>query len=144
MKKVILTITFILFLVACDVPETYVYLGKQVPKKYIKEIKSLGLIEKDEKLIYFYSDGLTDIKDGLFFVTDQNLVLYSNQWEEPKTIIPFGNISFLNIEYNKSFLEDSYVYVVTKDSLEVEFPISSERNRDEDFYNYILKKSNLQ
>lgn len=132
----------IFFLIGCDGPETYIYLGHQVPKKYIEEVKNLGLLQNDEKIKYFYSDAITDIKEGIYFVTDQKLVLYNNEWQEPKTIIMFDEIISLDVEYNDSFYEDSYIMVET-DELELDFPVSSEKKRDKDFYNYILQKSNL-
>lgn len=132
----------VIFLFGCDGPDTYVYLGHQVPKQYIEEVKNLELLQNDEKIQYFYSDGITDIKEGLYFVTDQKLVAYNKEWQEPKTIISFDEITSLDIEYNDSFFEDSFITVVT-DEFELDFPVSSEKKRDKDFYNYILQKSNL-
>lgn len=114
-----------------------------MPKKYVEKVKSLGLLKNGETIKYFYSDALLDIKDGLYFVTDQNLVAYSEEWEEPKTIISFNDIISADVEYNESFYEDSYIMIETKDGLELDFPVSSEKKRDKDFYNYIVQKSNL-
>ncbi len=141
----ILTIFFILSIFSgCDdSPDTYVYLGNQMPKKYLKEIRTMNLLENNEKIKYFYSDGLYDIKEGFYFVTDQKLVAYSENWEEPETIIYFNEIISLEVEYHDSWYEDSYIMLKTNDGLELDFPVSSERKRDKDFYNYLLKKSNL-
>ncbi|MEH6538421.1 MAG: hypothetical protein V7719_18645 [Psychroserpens sp.] len=125
-----------------DSPDTYVYLGSQMPKTYAEEIRSLNLLENNEKIKYFYSDGFYDIKEGFYFVTDQKLVAYNESWEEPKTIIFFNEIISLDVEYNESFYEDSFIMVETNE-MELDFPVSSERKRDKDFYNYLLKKSNL-
>ena len=126
------------------VPETYVYLGHQVPKKYLREIRSLDLLSEGEKIKYFYTDALVDIKDGLYFVTDQNLVLYCQDWEEPETIIDFNEIIKLEAEYDDSFFIDSMIYVETKSGLEVSFPVSSERGRDKDFVDHIRKSSQIE
>jgi len=125
-------------------PETYVYPGKQVPKRYMKEIRELGLLEEGEKIAYFYSDGMLDIKEGLYFVSDRHLVLYCKDWEEPKTIIDFENITKIDAEYNDSFLEDTYVTVETVSGLEVSFPVSSERKRDEKFVQHIASKARVE
>ena len=125
-------------------PETYVYLGHQVPKKYLKEVRALDLLSEDEKIKYFYTDGLVDIKDGMYFVTDRNLVLYCNYWEEPETIIDFNEITNLEVEYDDSFLNDSMIYVETKSGLEVSFPVSSERGRDKKFVEHIRQKSGIE
>ena len=125
-------------------PETHVYLGHQVPKKYLREIRSLNLLSENEKIKYFYTDAIVDIKDGLYFVTDRNLVLYSKDWEEPDTIIDLNDIVKLEVEYDDSFFIDSMVYVETKSGLEVSFPVSSERGRDKNFVAHIREKSQLE
>jgi hypothetical protein len=107
-------------------------------------MKKLDLLDKGEIIKYFYSDGLLDVKEGFYVVTDTSLILYCEEWEVPKTKIPFNQILSLNIEYNISFFEDSYLEVTTSNGLEATFPISSGKKRDKDFYNYLLEKSNLQ
>lgn len=138
--KIILISLLSLFF-ACDAPDTSVYLGNQVPKKYMKEIRDLGLLEENETIKYFYSDALFDIKEGLYFVTNLKLVAYCSEWEEPETIVPFNEITFLNVVYNESFYEDSFIMLETEYGLELEFPVSSEKGRDKDFFNYLLSKS---
>ena len=134
-------LTFLaLYIIGSIAPVTSVYLGRQVPKKYVEEIKGLKLLRHGEKIVYFYSDGFIDIKDGMYFVTDQNVVAYNNLWEEPETIIPFETIDSLSVDYDDSFLEDSYIFIRTLDGLEVTFPVSSERNRDKIFYEFIRKR----
>ncbi len=136
-------VLFSLVILGSFVPETSVYLGHQVPKKYLNEIRSLDLLAYDEKIKYFYTDAFIDIKEGLYFVTDQNLVLYNKAWGEPNTIIGFEEIIKLEAEYDDSFVNDSIVYVETKSGLEVSFPVSSEYGRDKDFVEYIRKKSGV-
>ncbi len=125
------------------VPETYIYLGHQVPKKYLSEIRSLGLLSEDEKIKYFYTDAAFDIKEGLYFVTDRNLVLYCKEWEEPNIVIDFKKIIKVEAEYDDSFFNDSIIYVETQSGLEVEFPLSSERGRDKDFVEIIRQRSGV-
>lgn len=130
-----------LLFTGCNTPETWVYLGGEVPKKYMEEVMSLGLLEKDEEMEYFYSDGLFDIKEGFYFVTDQKLVAYSEAWEEPKTVIPYGEIRKLDFEHNSSLFKDSYILVETKDDMFLEFPVSSEKKRDRAFFNFLREKT---
>ena len=132
-----------LFVIGSIVPETYVYLGRQVPKKYKTEIKDLGLLDNNEELKYFYTDGFFDIKEGLYFVTDQKLVVYCKDWDEPETIIEFHEVTKLEVEYDDSFVEDSYITLETIHGLELSFPVSSEKKRDKAFYEYLLEKSGI-
>lgn len=123
-------------------PETFVYLGQQVPKKYVAETRALGLLEEDEKMEYFYTDAFLDIKQGMYFVTDKHLVLYSEEWAEPKIIINYEDITNIAAEYDESFVQDSEVTVETTSGLNVSFPVSSEKGRDKKFVQYI--RSNMQ
>ena len=120
-------------------PETFIYPGKQVPRKYMSEIRYLDLIEAEEKIKYFYSDALFDVKEGMYFVTDQNLVLYSKIWEIPKFIVPLEEITNVEACYDDSFFTDSYIYVETVDGWELSFPLSSEQKKDRSFVAYLEK-----
>ena len=126
------------------VPETYVYLGRQIPKKYLSEIRSLGLLAEDEKIKYFYTDAFLDIKEGMYFVTDKNLVLYSSSWEVPETMIPFDQIASIEVQYDDSFFEDTSVFVTTHSGMEVSFPVSSEKERDRKFVGAIQEELNVE
>jgi hypothetical protein len=125
-------------------PETFVYIGHQVPKKYLDEIRSLALLEPDEKIKYFYTDAMFDIKDGLYFVTDKHLVLYCQKWEEPEAIINYKDIINIETEFDESFFEDSYVTIETVSGLEVSFPVSSEKGRDKKFVQHIRSKMEVE
>jgi hypothetical protein len=145
----ILLIAFGAFVMICFIglvyigmvaPETFVYNKNDIPKKYVDEMRDLSLLQSKERVQYMYSDGLLDIKDGLYALTDQHLILYNEEWNEPKTIIEFNDIIDLYIDYDDSFLDDSYISVETKFGIQVNFPVSSEKGRDRDFFNYLNKK----
>lgn len=121
-------------------PETFVYEGKEVPERFLKTIKSLGLLQPGEELKYFYSDAIFDIKEGMYCVTDRNIALYSNDWEAQKAIVPFEKVVKVEVEYNPSFFEDSYVTVHTEDFVHF-FPLSSDKGRDKKCIEYILSKT---
>jgi hypothetical protein len=129
-----------LMVLGSSMPETSVYLGHQVPKKFLTEIRSLGLLEPNEKIKYLYTDAIFDIKEGMYFVTEDHLVLYCQEWEEPETIISYKDITNIDTEYNESFFEDSYVMIETISGLEVGFPVSSEKERDKEFVRHIKSK----
>ncbi len=145
-KKVVavcITIFVVLAIVVAiigeNVPETSVYTGRQIPGKFMEEIRSLNLIEKDEQIIYFYTDAMFDITSGLYFVTERNLVLYSNAWEAPEIIIPLDQIDSVDVEYDDSFWNDTNVYVTTYAGMEVSFPVSSENGLDRKFVEVLTK-----
>jgi hypothetical protein len=131
-----------LFVLGSIGPDTAVYTGRQVPARFMKTIRSLNLLSEGEQIRYFYSDALVDIKTGLYFVTDKNLVLYSTDWEKPETIIPLERIMSLDVEYNDSFWDDSMVSVTTYSGMEVYLPVSSEKGLDRKFVQAIRKNLN--
>lgn len=120
-------------------PDTSVYLGAQVPKHFMNEVRKLGLLEEGEVIKFFYSDGLFDIKDGFYFVSDRHLVIFSEVWEEPATVVDFDEITTLDVDYNDSFLDDSMVYFETE-TYAMSFPVSSEHGRDKQFVEYLEEK----
>jgi len=125
-------------------PDISIYAGRQIPKNYMKAIRSLNLLEGDEQIRYFYSDALYDIKEGLYFVTGKNLVVYSNEWEEPATVIPYNQIKSLDVQYDDSFFNDSMVFVTTYSGVEVNFPLSSEKGLDKKFVEVIQENINVE
>lgn len=129
----------VLIVLGSIAPETSIYLGRQLPKKYVLEIKSLGLVGENEEIKYFYSDAYFDIKDGMYFVTDKNLILYSSDWEDPKTIIKHSDILNIKVDYNDSFFEDSLAVIDTTE-YELSFPLSSEHGIDKKFIEFLSSK----
>lgn len=125
-------------------PETHIYLGQEVPGRFIEKVNELDLLEPEEKIKYFYSDALMDIKEGLYFVSDQKLVVYSTLMEDSVSIIPFEEMINLRVYFDESFFEDSYIYVETSDGYEIGFPLSSEKGRDKLFYSYLQEKTGIE
>ena len=125
-------------------PETSIYNGSQVPKRFMSKIRDLGLLAEGEKIKYFYSDAILDIRDGMYFVTDRKLVVYCRDWEDPDLAMELGRIAMIDAEYDDSFWTDSYVTVIAEDEEEVSFPLSSENGRDKDFVNYLAGKAGVE
>ncbi|MEL6924725.1 MAG: hypothetical protein AAFO94_11825, partial [Bacteroidota bacterium] len=87
------------------------YRGQDVPDKYRKLLREKGVLQEGEQLIYFYTDAFSDILDGCYFVTDRHLVVYMQEWNPPEEIMPYDELSYLNIEYSDEALLDSYIRV---------------------------------
>jgi hypothetical protein len=86
----------VLFVAAALGPEDEVIPGRQLKARYAREIEELGLLDKNEELAYFYSDAFYSIRNGLYFFTDRKVVLYNEDWEKAKIIVPYNAI--VNIE----------------------------------------------
>ena len=115
-------------------PETSVYTGNQVPKRFVDTMKDVGALEPGETILYFYSDGLTDIRKGFYFVSDRKVAIYSTETgDTPLTAIPFDQIEDVDIARSDSFFDDSDVTLTLKNGGEVSFPLSQENDKDEKF-----------
>ena len=128
-----------LFVLSIFGPEIHVVNGKQIPKRHMNQIESLGLLDEGEQIAYFYSDALSDIREGMYFVSDKNLVVYSEDWDPPAIITPFEDILELSADYNASFWEDSLIWVRLTDETEFAIPVSSDRGGDKRFFEYLFR-----
>ena len=123
-------------------PETSVYTGNEVPARFVKVMKEVGALEDDEEIIYFYSDAMTDIRDGFYFVSDKGVVYYSEvTGAEPLIRVDFEDIDEIEFFRNESFFEDSEITLVLKDGKLVSFPVSSEGDKDIRFREPIEERS---
>jgi len=124
-------------------PETFVVSGRQMTKAHSRIIRELNLLEDAERIQYFYSDALTDIRKGMYFVTDKKLVLYNANWEESKLVAPFAAVADAQLERNESFFKDSYITIRLDNGEVWMFPVSSERGNDKAFYDYLISRINI-
>jgi len=119
-------------------PETSVYTGNNVPSRFIDTVKDVGALEPDETILYFYSDALSDIQNGFYFVSDKRVVIYNESTGgDPLTVVGFDQIETLDLYRDTSFLTDSEVYLELKDGSTISFPLSSETGGDERFFKAI-------
>ncbi len=126
-------------------PETYVVTGRELSDRHRRTLEELGLLAPGESVDYFYSDALLDIRDSFMLLTDDRLVVYSNEWEGPETVFAYEDILVLEAEFVEEWYLDSYFVVEDRSGLEVTFPVSSERGRDRDVYELLEARcSNLE
>lgn len=123
-------------------PETSVYTGNQVPARFIDTMKEVGALEDGESIVYFYSDGITSIKEGFYFVSDRKVVVYAEHLQDKLTIIPFEDIESTSLSRDTSFFEDSQITIVKRNGEFVSFPVSSELDRDVQFNDQIEMRIN--
>jgi hypothetical protein len=122
-------------------PETRVVAGHEVSKHQAKIIGQLGLLQPGERIQYFYSDAVVDIRNGMYFVTDRRLVLYCKDWEKTSQEAVFGEISRIEGELKDSFWEDSTIHVTLKGGETLEFPLSNEKGGSRRFFDYLKSKA---
>lgn len=141
--SVILIGIIALMYIGANTPATHIYSENEIPVKYREELNKLSLLSGDEKIVFFYSDALLNITDGLYILTNEHVILYVAEWDEPKLKMNYSEIDFIDIDYDDSFLNDSFITIENEQGLMVKFPVSSEKGRDHDFFNYLQKKVEL-
>lgn len=122
-------------------PDTAIYTGNQVPSRFVATMKDVGALAEDETILYFYSDAMSDIRDGFYFVSDKKVGIYSETaGQTPLITVDFDEIAELYLDRNESFFIDSQITLELKDGRMVSFPVSSEVDRDERFFESIQSR----
>jgi uncharacterized RDD family membrane protein YckC len=107
--------------------------GSRLNPRYLETIHQLNLLDKDEKIFYFYSDALFSIKEGFYFLSNKKVAIFREDADEPISV-PFEEIADLEIAYSDGFFEDSDVYLTLKNEEIVWFPLSHEEGGDKKFF----------
>ena len=118
-------------------PGTAVVSGRQLEQRFLDKVHELGLLQEGETIQYFYSDAMVDIAGGLYLVTDRHVILYNDQWPEPRIILPFEEVTSLEASYDDSFFVDSTLTLGLPDGSSISFPVSSEQGGDRRVFEYI-------
>ena len=120
-------------------PDTKVMSGRQVPARFLAQIRKLEVLEPDEQIRYFYSDALVNIEEGFYLLTDRKVVVYSRTYEEPAVLVPFHEIEEIDAAFSDTWLDDSWITLTLTDGTLVSFPASSEGGGDHKMYDTLKK-----
>ncbi len=121
-------------------PETSVYTQNQIPAKYLSVATEVGAIQKGEKVHFFYSDAMLDVRESFYLVTDSKVSIYVKEGAPPPLqVISFDEIASAELSRDESFVYDSQIMLELKNGDYVSFPVSSEYDRDEAFFRKIEK-----
>jgi hypothetical protein len=111
-------------------PDTKVYTGNEVPKRFTDTARQLKLLDAGEQVKFFYSDALKDVREGMYFATDKKVVVYIADAEKPTTVVPYEKIQDASFTKGSGMLEDSSITLTLEDGSVVAFPVSTEGGRD--------------
>jgi len=111
--------------------------GDQLSADQRTTIESLGILEPDEKIQYFYYWGWK----GFSMLTDRSLIVYWSA-DEPTYKALLQDINSISVDYSDSFIEDTQVHVEGIDRelmeqlqlpIELDFFLSPENEGDRKF-----------
>lgn len=137
--SIVAVVLILLIVIGVMSPEVEVIPGRQVNKEYVSFIREEGLIHQNEKIQYFYSDAVIDFKDGFYLITDEKVIVYCQDWEEPSIAVPYYQIIDIEFESDPSFINDSKITLFLDDDSTVFFPVSSEYGGDTKFYDRLVE-----
>ncbi|NOY41350.1 MAG: hypothetical protein GXP26_05880 [Planctomycetes bacterium] len=114
------------------IPSTQVIPGSLLWPHQREYLENSGIVEADEKIIYFYSEGFLSIKDDGNLLTDHGVISYwwdeeSNEFYIEKAV--FSDISKIIPKYG-NFIESTLVTITRHDESEFDLLLSTEDHRD--------------
>jgi len=124
-------------------PSTTVVDGSRLSESDLVFLKEEGLIEDNERILYFYSNGILSIKDDGQFISDGYVVSYYRNPEDGELYggnVAYENIEDVSVEWSSSFLDDTIVRVTDIDNNEFELWVSSEAERDKIFVDELMMR----
>jgi len=79
---VALGVVFGFLMEAGVVPSDRVLRGAQIPPDQFEILRTEGIIEEDEVVEYFYSEGLLSVKEGGSLLTNKRVIAYEENFED--------------------------------------------------------------
>lgn len=111
---------------------------------HVETLRDSNIINSDEKVELFFSEGLTSILEGGNIVTDSRVISYETLDGELYIYsAPFSEVSFVGIEEKGTALSYSQIYVETYDGGSFYLLAPHEQKADETFVNTIKTKAEL-
>lgn len=105
--------------------------GNQINAHVRKDIAALKLIGPKDRILWFYSDGFISAKAGMYFFTENDLILYCEDWQTPEVRIPLASITDLDFRASAGWPDESFIDVEVGDGAAYHtLPISPEEGKD--------------
>lgn len=111
---------------------------------HVETLRDNNIINSDEKIELFFSEGLTSILEGGNVVTNSRVISYETLDGELYIYsAPFSEVSFVGIEEKGTAISYSQIYVETYDGGSFYLLSPHEQKEDETFVNTIKTKADL-
>ena len=128
-------------------PSTEIQKGSELSKGNKIQLINNKIINKNDNILYFYSDALWSILETGQLITDDKIIAYEKNEEELVEVykIQFKNIKEILLEVEGSYFENAVYKIIGNENAENEYIriwLSTEGNKDEDFINEVYKKMN--
>jgi hypothetical protein len=128
-------------------PSTYVQTGSELSQKEKNKLINHKIIDKNDNILFFYSEGIFSIIYGGQLITNDKVISYIMNEKKLLEIyeMPLNNVQEIVLETKGSFIEDSVYKIIGDENADYEYIVivlSTEKNRNIDFINAIKKRMN--
>ena len=120
-------------------PQTRALAGSQLTRRDLDTIRGLGLLGPDERVKYFYSDGMLGIEQGMYFFTDDKVVVYGRNRDPRATVVPYADIVDIAGDLSDNWWVDGSIWLDLADGSALVIPISCEAGVDELYYDALVE-----
>jgi hypothetical protein len=119
-------------------PSTMVITHDQLWDRDIAYLRDNEILGPDEKIAYFYSEGIWSIAEGGQFFSDQFVTSYSRDVDTGETYldyVEFSRISDIDVVWSESWLDVTIVTITTDEDYQFTLWLSAEEGGDRMFVN---------
>jgi hypothetical protein len=142
MFGVLLLAFIVVIVVAALGPDDEVVPGQQLKAKFVREIRDMGLLEKNEELTYFYSNAFYSIRAGSYFFTNKKVVLYNDDWEKASIVMPYSSIAHIELVDDPSS-EERHVNIYQRPNTMFTIPLPDKGDDYKKYYELLVKNWEL-
>lgn len=137
----ILMVFFLLIMgLGLAVQQGYIAEGTALPQneihpRYIKVLRDLEILGKDEKMYFFYSGAVLSIADEGNFFTNKRIVSYQVVEDEKYVYeASYSEVESIEIQRSDTWLEDSVITVKKSDGEWIALYVSTDSGGDASYY----------
>ena len=143
----VILVCFTIFLEIGYLPSTKVVSGNDLPQRQKTTLINNSIINKNDDILYFYSEGFLSILDGGQLITQDSLISYQKDEDHLLQIseMKLNNIESIELQEDGSTFSDSVYKIVGNDQSEYDFLIillSNENGGDTSFIDELTKHIN--
>ena len=143
----LILICFTILLETGYLPSTKVVSGNDLPQRQKTTLINNSIINQNDDILYFYSEGFFSILDGGQLITQDSLISYQKDEDHLLQIweMKLNNIKNIELQEDGSTFSDSLYKIVGNDQSEYEFLfifLSNENGGDKSFIDELTKHIN--
>ncbi len=116
------------------IPDSAAVPGHQLHESTLSFLREEGLLEEDERVLYYYSDGTFSFREDGNFFTDQRVISY---WLEGDDIVmqsaTYPEIADITPKFEDSILGNSEIWLDLEGGEQLYLIVANESDLDEEF-----------